>query len=94
MKQVPILLEVLNKLERPVIITGDFNMEMDDPLMKRFNNHWQKIVLQNKLPTVENGREIDHIFVNMPTEQAIAKVYPSIVSDHYPVIAEIRWKSD
>jgi endonuclease/exonuclease/phosphatase family metal-dependent hydrolase len=94
MKQVPILLEVLNKLERPAIITGDFNMEMDDPLMKRFNNHWQKIVLQNKFPTVENGREIDHIFVNMPTEQAIAKVYPSIVSDHYPVIAEIRWKSD
>ncbi|GGD68802.1 endonuclease/exonuclease/phosphatase family protein [Paenibacillus nasutitermitis] len=91
-KQVPILLEVLNKLDRPAIVTGDFNMEMDDPLMKRLNTHWQKIMLQNKHQTFEDGREIDHIFVNMPTEQASAKVHPSVVSDHFPVIAEIRWK--
>lgn len=94
MKQVPILWDALNKLERPAIIAGDFNMEMDDPLMKQLNTRWQKIALQNKRPTVENGGEIDHIFVNMPIEQASAWVQPSAVSDHYPVIAELRWRSD
>jgi len=93
MKQVPILLKVLNKLGRPAIITGDFNMETDDPLMKLLHTPWQKIGLQHKLPTFVDGSEIHHIFVNMPTEQALAKVHPSVVSDHYPVIAEIRWKT-
>ncbi|MDQ6420810.1 endonuclease/exonuclease/phosphatase family protein [Paenibacillus sp. LHD-117] len=91
-KQFPILWDALVKLEQPAILAGDFNMEMDDPLMKQLNSRWQKIALQNKLPTLDKGGEIDHIFVNMPTEQAFAKVAPSDASDHEPVIAELRWR--
>ncbi|MCQ6560223.1 endonuclease/exonuclease/phosphatase family protein [Paenibacillus mendelii] len=94
MKQVPILCDVLNKLEQPAILAGDFNMEMDDALMKQMNSRWQKIELQNTRPTVENGGEIDHIFVNMMIEEAEAWVQPSASSDHNPVIAQFRWRSD
>ncbi|WP_133257498.1 endonuclease/exonuclease/phosphatase family protein [Paenibacillus montanisoli] len=94
MKQIPILWDALNKLERPAIIAGDFNMEMDDPLMKQLKSRWQKIALQKKHSTEDNGGEIDHIFVNMLIEQASAWVQPSDVSDHYPVIAELRWRLD
>ncbi|MGG4096131.1 endonuclease/exonuclease/phosphatase family protein [Paenibacillus lautus] len=91
-KQNPILWNALEKLEQPTILAGDFNMEMDDPFMKRLNARWKKVTLQNNLPTMENGKEIDHIFVNMPTELATARVIPYDASDHYPVIAELRWQ--
>ncbi|CAM4408664.1 endonuclease/exonuclease/phosphatase family protein [Paenibacillus alkaliterrae] len=91
-KQLPVLWDALDKLEQPAILAGDFNMKMDDPFMKRLNSRWQKITLLNKQPTMDNGGEIDHIFVNMPTEQASARVHPSDASDHYPVIAELRWR--
>lgn len=91
-KQNPILWNTLEKLEQPTILAGDFNMEMDDPFMKRLNARWKKVTLQNNLPTIENGKEIDHIFVNMPTELATARVTPYDASDHYPVIAELRWQ--
>lgn len=89
-KQIPIFLDALNKLERPAIIAGDFNMGIDDPLMEPLNTHWRKIMLQNNLSTIE----IDHIFVNMPTEQGSAWAQPSAASDHYPIIAELNWRSD
>ncbi|WP_336774262.1 endonuclease/exonuclease/phosphatase family protein [Paenibacillus sp. MMO-58] len=94
LKQIPILLDALIKLRKPAILAGDFNMEMDDPLMERLNYHWQKIALQNKLPTAQNGGEVDHIFVNMPTEHVSARIQSSAASDHYPVIAELRWRLD
>lgn len=89
-KQIPIFLNALNKLERPTIITGDFNMGIDDPLMEPLHTHWRKIIFQNKLSTVE----IDHIFVNMPIEHSSAWAQPSAASDHDPIIAEFRWRSD
>ncbi|WP_372637861.1 endonuclease/exonuclease/phosphatase family protein [Cohnella sp.] len=90
-KQNSVLWSVLEKLEQPTILAGDFNMEMHDSFMKRLSSRWKKITPQNNLPTMENGTEIDHIFVNMSIEQATAKVIPYDASDHYPVIAEIRW---
>lgn len=41
-KQNPILWSVLEKLEQPSILAGDFNMEMDDPFMKRLSSQWKK----------------------------------------------------
>ncbi|KOP68426.1 hypothetical protein AMS62_26635 [Bacillus sp. FJAT-18019] len=90
-KHIPILLNTLNLYDKPSVLAGDFNMEMDDSLMKSFSSHWQKIELQEKNPTFKNGREIDHIFVNMPTEYASAWVQHSAASDHHPVIARIQW---
>ncbi|MBU5348351.1 endonuclease/exonuclease/phosphatase family protein [Paenibacillus lautus] len=90
-KQVPILLNTLNQYGQPSILAGDFNMEKHDTLMKPFNFHWQKIELQEKCPTFKNGKEIDHIFVNMPTEFSSAWVQHSTSSDHHPVIARIQW---
>lgn len=91
MKQVPILLNTLNQYGQPSILAGDFNMEMADSLMKPFNFHWQKIELQENHPTFKNGKEIDHIFVNMSTESTSAWVQHSDASDHHPVIAHIQW---
>jgi len=90
-KQNPILWRVLDQLEQPAILAGDFNMDMDDSFMKRLESRWKKVTPESKFPTIKNGQEIDHIFVNMPLEQATAKVIPCDASDHYPVIAELSW---
>ncbi|WP_052476323.1 endonuclease/exonuclease/phosphatase family protein [Cohnella kolymensis] len=89
-KQFPVLLDEINKLERPAIIAGDFNMGIDDPLMEPLNSQLHKIMLKNEPPT----EEVDHIFVNFPTEKDSAWVQRSNASDHYPIIAELRWRSD
>lgn len=87
--QMPILMNTLQDTTLPMIIMGDFNMEMSDPLMAELKHGWNKAVTGQ--PTFYKGTEIDHIFVSTGLHVTKAWTHPTRASDHYPVIAEIMW---
>lgn len=81
--------DLLGQVRRPAILMGDFNMEKDHPLMNNLLHNWHKIELQPKTPTLVNGQEIDHIFINFAAKGAKAWTLPTKASDHVPVLAQI-----
>ncbi|WP_409344157.1 endonuclease/exonuclease/phosphatase family protein [Paenibacillus sp. MBLB4367] len=90
-KQMPILQAELERMDKPSILLGDFNMVTGNKYMKQMKPRFTKISLRTKMPTLSYGGEIDHILVNAPTSEAFAWVQPSDASDHQPVVALIQW---
>lgn len=90
-KQLPILRSVLAKVKQPAILMGDFNMGANDTRLRQLGPGWLKSKLAVKHPTVQSGREIDHIFSKLPGGKSKAWVQPTDASDHHPVIADLEW---
>lgn len=90
-KQMPLFRAELEKLDKPSIVLGDFNMLTGNKYMKKLRPMLKKVALQNPMPTLQYGGEIDHILVNAPTAEAFAWVQSSDASDHHAVVAQIQW---
>lgn len=90
-KQIPLLNGILNGLEQPAILCGDFNISANDTRLKQIGSRWSKVKLRKKQSTVHHGGEIDHIFVSLPNAKSSAWVEKTDASDHHPVIADIEW---
>lgn len=90
-RQLPQLLDVLERVNRPLLLMGDFNS--GSPGVQALG------LTQLRFPaatsTVLKGGEIDHIFVSSDLASAVpVSVIPSRASDHLPVVAALTLKSD
>ncbi|WP_040950235.1 endonuclease/exonuclease/phosphatase family protein [Gorillibacterium massiliense] len=82
----------LESLDEPALLMGDFNMLPSDPRLQNMPIGWRKIGLQEMTPThATNGKEIDHIFRNMPVKMERTWVKFTTASDHHAVVADIEW---
>jgi endonuclease/exonuclease/phosphatase family metal-dependent hydrolase len=89
--QMPILCEKLAELTLPTIVLGDFNMEPSNPSMKIMDHAWHRIRLVRPQATMQNGKQIDHIFANSGYLDARAWVQETTSSDHHAVIADLPY---
>jgi endonuclease/exonuclease/phosphatase family metal-dependent hydrolase len=87
--QMPLLCDVISKLPKPAILLGDFNMEPSNPTLKLLDPIWQAINLDYPQATMQNGKQIDHIYTNCVHLGAHAWVQETIASDHHAVVAHI-----
>ncbi|MHB0971148.1 MAG: endonuclease/exonuclease/phosphatase family protein [Thermoanaerobaculia bacterium] len=75
------------------IIVGDFNASLDDPEMKPIGSGDNVRYAGN--PTEEShpltGDRLDHIFTDSGFTVVTAKVLREGPSDHWPLIARLRW---
>lgn len=95
-KQLDFILENIKKETNPIILTGDFNMTINNPLFKEFINELEKIgikrvnVLERTYKTHSKNNAIDHIFVSREMNILKYKVIKDDkykdFSDHYPII--------
>lgn len=96
--QLDYLAELVEGKDRPVIVAGDFNTTPWSP-------HFRDLLVAAGLRNAANGHgyiatwprwfwpaqiPIDHILVRGPVATASMKRGPSIGSDHYPIIADLR----
>jgi endonuclease/exonuclease/phosphatase family metal-dependent hydrolase len=89
--QMPILCEKLAELSKPAIVLGDFNMEPSNIVIKIIDPSWHKINLVHPQATMQNGKQIDHIFANSGYLDARAWVQETAASDHHAVIADLPY---
>jgi endonuclease/exonuclease/phosphatase family metal-dependent hydrolase len=87
--QMPLLCDVISKLPKPAILLGDFNMEPSNPTLKLLDPIWKAINLEYPQATMQNGEQIDHIYMNCEHLDAHAWVQETIASDHHAVVAHI-----
>jgi endonuclease/exonuclease/phosphatase family metal-dependent hydrolase len=87
--QMPILCHEIAKLSKPALVLGDFNMEPSSPNLKLMDPLWKKIALNKPQATMQNGRQIDHVFTNSGSVNAHAWVQETIASDHHAVVANL-----
>jgi endonuclease/exonuclease/phosphatase family metal-dependent hydrolase len=87
--QMPILCHEIAKLSKPALVLGDFNMEPSNPFLKLMDPLWQKICLNKPQATMQNGKQIDHVFTNSGSINAQAWVQETISSDHHAVVANL-----
>ncbi|WP_227014067.1 endonuclease/exonuclease/phosphatase family protein [Paenibacillus psychroresistens] len=87
--QMPILCEKINELSMPTIVLGDFNMEPSNATMKIIDPKWHRIRLPRPQATMQNGKQIDHIFTNKGCRDSRAWVQETVASDHHAVLAEL-----
>ncbi|OPH53130.1 hypothetical protein BC351_32150 [Paenibacillus ferrarius] len=81
--------ELLADTEVPLVLTGDFNMELDAFKDKMDNMQLSDIPLsQTMKATFTDGKRIDYVFTNR-TYFGSAQAIPTIYSDHSPVITLI-----
>lgn len=92
-RQMALLLQELDRLERPAVLLGDFNMGEAHEWMKGLGGSWQKLKQANKESTIIYGGEIDHIFVNAKVRSYSAWVQKTTASDHNAVVADWIWQS-
>ena len=98
-RQLNYLYKMINKSNYPVVLTGDFNMDMNMPRFKNFVSELEGIGyirVPNDEKTWKHQEDklpIDHVFI--PKSWKIEKV--SIIkskdlryfSDHYPILVKV-----
>ncbi len=90
-RQVPLLISQLKKVNAPAVLMGDFNMESNHTLMKSIVQlGWNEAKLaQQGNGTVIGGGTIDHIYVRDVEGVYCTYTIPTTASDHCPVVLEI-----
>ena len=90
------LCELIDAIDTPIVLMGDFNMVPDYPALKKIRER-----LVDTAPLLNNGefdtfgsyvganrQHIDYIFVSKEIKPLSLNVIETKVSDHYPVIME------
>lgn len=85
----------------PTVVMGDFNGPMTDPGFEALAEQGLTSALGPDGGPTSNGfgrdpesqRQIDHIFVSSDLEVVSAEIvrWAGHASDHYPVVADVRW---
>lgn len=97
-KQVQTLVRELSKRKRPLIVLGDFNCRWNcrDSTLRELV---AELDLQAYHPDAADlatfptlGTRIDWILISPELEFVSYRSLPDVVSDHLPVMAELRWK--
>ncbi len=101
-KQGQILLNYLQSIQAPYILTGDFNLTPDQPLITEVSslttNLTQKYAVQNTLDPNNHrvkklfppGYAIDYIFITKDLKETAFAVVQEDLSDHYGLSAKIE----
>lgn len=85
-----------NRIDGPVIVTGDFNASAWSSgyasFMRSSGRRWQKLSYLPTWPASAGilGIHIDHIFTSTPFEIVRATTGPRLGSDHRPLVATVR----
>lgn len=88
------VIKVINRIDGPTILMGDFNMEPSDELIKKIGSiidDTSSLVKEPLLtfPSIRPNRKIDYIFTK--NLEVISSSIPNVVaSDHFPYVCKIR----
>ena len=85
----------IKKLTKSFIIMGDFNMTPDDNLLKpilKYTCDTLENDLGNTFPSINPEKRIDYILVSKNIKNFKSQIINKIVSDHFPIEAEIYVK--
>ena len=97
-RQVKYLLKLIKKIKYPIILTGDFNMNIKSDVLNYFINELKKLNIKHldiKGRTFKKSKcnmPIDHIFVSNNLNIKNIEVIKDDTlnfSDHYPILLEI-----
>ena len=99
-RQLNFIYKLLLTTQKPLILTGDFNMTIDNPNMKDFIHKLKKLNI-SRIPVLEKTyknhtkeKAIDHIFISCHFDlvkfQIIKDPIFHSTSDHYPIIAFLK----
>lgn len=101
-KQLQEIIKYIKESTVPVILTGDFNMTIYNPLMKEFIEDLAKLnmyrvpIMEKTFQAHRKERAIDHIFLSdffkIKNYQVIKEEKLKYFSDHYPILIEITQK--
>ena len=96
-EQLNFILEILKKDERPKILMGDFNLNINDTIFNSFIKSLEKLnmrrvdIKEKTFKEEKDNHSIDHIFVDNGFKIIKKEVIKTLdISDHYPVIIEIK----
>lgn len=90
--------ETLRRTEGPLVLCGDLNVVAESRAMRVFDDWMDDIVSHSgaitTLARLNIDRDVvcDHILVNNSVEVKSFKVDDVVVSDHYPLVAELEVK--
>jgi endonuclease/exonuclease/phosphatase family metal-dependent hydrolase len=95
-RQIGELIRISGYLPGPVLITGDFNLEPSNPLLREFPFREVSApgVSYKTFPTGQPKYQIDQIWYNDYLELREARVLPWDGSDHLPVTASLVLKNE
>lgn len=81
--------ELLLSNEDPLVVTGDFNMEIESFPVKMDSMELSNVpLLPDRMATFADGKRLDYFFTNRKNVRP-AWTVPTIYSDHFPVITLI-----
>lgn len=96
-RQLKKLIQLLKKETHSIILTGDFNLKENNPLLQNFIDTLKEINIIHipvKEKTLKNSKSkyaIDHIFISKEFNVVEQKVIKDLaISDHYPVLIKIK----
>lgn len=96
-KQLDRIYEIISNDKRPKILMGDFNLKDTDILFENFVNRLKVLNLsrveinERTFKTEKEDKAIDHIFISNNYKVVNTFVIKNLlISDHYPIIVEIR----
>ena len=98
-RQLKKLYKIIKKIDNPVILLGDFNMNIKSNILSRFINEMDLIGIKHidvKGRTFKKSKRdlpIDHVFVSKELKiKKIEKIKDKEVSfsDHYPILIEME----
>jgi vancomycin resistance protein VanJ len=101
LRQAKWVASIIERLPRPVVIAGDFNMPVESRIYRDCWSGWRNAFSAagwgfghtcwaSAGPLTSNQR-IDHILCGREMRPLRCHVGPDVGSDHRPVIAELRW---
>lgn len=98
-QQGEILLNYLKTVPHPFVLAGDFNLDANQPTIKKIGELAQNLITTYEVPTTINPRlhrvknlsvAVDYIFVTEGIEVKNFRVIEDDLSDHYGVTATIE----
>jgi len=100
LRQMEILVEYINNLTGPIILTGDFNLSPHSKSIELLNSKLINLCLTNNITTTRNEfatvavQVCDYIFVSKDITVQKFSVVPEIVSDHQALLLDFDLKTN
>src|SRR5690554_3857028 len=89
---VDMAVNLINKINKPIILMGDFNMESSDPTIAPFYALLKDTLTKESYsyPSINAEKRIDYIFVSKDIKVIKANIEPVVASDHFPHTATLE----